>query len=121
LESSISEKTKNSQSERRGSIVKSIDKLASSIATYEANPAAASSSSSSMMPMFLALQMQQQAQHQAQQQQLQQQLQFQQSLLQRDVELQIRGVEAQVKGQGEAMMKVLSSLKMRERKERKEK
>jgi len=64
------------------------------------------------------MQMQQQAQAQ---QQAQQQLQFQQSLLQRDVELQIRGVEAQVKGQGEAMMKVLSSLKMRERKERKEK
>jgi len=82
-ESSISKKTKSSQSERRGSIVKSIDKLASSIATDEANSAAAASSSS-MMPMFLALQMQQQAQQQAQQQQLQQQLQFQQSLLQRD-------------------------------------
>jgi len=97
---SISEKTKNSQSKRRGSIVKSIDKLASSIATDETNSAAAASSSS-MMPMFLALQRQQQAQ----QQQLQQQLQFQQSLLQRDVEMQIRGVEAPVKGQGEAMMK----------------
>jgi len=64
-ESSISKKTKSSQSERRGSIVKSIDKLASSIATDEANSAAAASSSS-MMPMFLALQMQQQAQQQAQ-------------------------------------------------------
>jgi hypothetical protein len=30
--------------------------------------------------------------------------------MQRDVEMQIRGVEAQVKGQGEAMMKVLHSL-----------
>jgi hypothetical protein len=60
LESSISKKTKNSQSKRRGSSVKSIDKLASSIVTDEANSAAAASSSS-MMPMFLALQMQQQA------------------------------------------------------------
>ncbi len=35
--------------------------------------------------------------------------------------MQNRGVEAQVKGQGEAMKKVLSSLKKRERKERKKK
>jgi len=54
-----------------------------------------------MMLMFMVMQMQQQ---------LQQQLQFQQALMQRDVEMQIRGVEAQVKGQGEAMMKVLHSL-----------
>jgi len=54
-ECSISEKTKNSLSERRGSIVKSIDKLASSIvSTDEANSAAAASSSS-MMPMFLVM------------------------------------------------------------------
>ena len=67
-----------------------------------------------MMPMFLVMQMQQQAQQQAQQQsqqqQLQQQLQFQQALMKRDVESQIKGVEAQVRGQGEAMMKVLHSL-----------
>ena len=31
--------------------------------------------------------------------------------MQRDVESQIKGVEAQVRGQGEAMMKVLHSLK----------
>ena len=38
--------------------------------------------------------------------------------MQRDVEMQIRGVEAQVKGQGEAMMKVLQPLKKRDRKKR---
>jgi hypothetical protein len=41
LESSLSnEKTKNSFSEKRGSIVKSIDKLASSLSMDEANNAA---------------------------------------------------------------------------------
>jgi 16S rRNA C1402 (ribose-2'-O) methylase RsmI len=113
-ESLSNEKTKNSLSERRVSIVKSIDKLASSIVlTDEANSAAAVSSSS-MMPMFLVIQMQQQAQQQtqqqSQQQQLQQQLQFQQALMQRDFESQIKGVEAQVRDQREAMMKVLHSL-----------
>jgi len=109
-ESLSNEKTKISLSERRGSIVKSMDKLASSIvSTDEANSAAAGSSSS-MMPMFLVMQMQQQAQQQSQQQQLQQQLQFQQALMQRDVESQIKGVEAQVRDQREAMMKVLHSL-----------
>ena len=39
------QKTKNSASEKRGSIVKSIDKLASSIATDEANSAALASAS----------------------------------------------------------------------------
>ncbi len=61
--------------------------------------------------MFLVMQMQQQAQQQSQQQSQQQQLQFQQALMQRDVESQITGVEAQVRGQGEVMMKVLHSLK----------
>jgi hypothetical protein len=51
--------------------------------------------------MFLMMQMQQQAQ---------QQLQFQQALMQRDFESQIKGVEAQVRDQREAMMKVLHSL-----------
>jgi hypothetical protein len=111
-ESSLSnEKTKNSLSEKRGSIVKSIDKLASSIATDEAS-AVAVASSSSMMPMFMVMQMQQQSQ---------QQMQFQQAFLQREVETQIKGVEAQVKGQGEAMMKVLHAIKKRDKKERKKK
>jgi hypothetical protein len=69
-ESSLSnEKTKSSLSDKRGSIVKSIDKLASSIASDEAS-SAASASSASMMPMFMMLQMQQQQQQQ--QMQLQQ-------------------------------------------------
>jgi hypothetical protein len=46
--------------ERRESIVKSIDKLASSIATDEANSVAATSSST-MMPMFMVMQMQRSA------------------------------------------------------------
>jgi len=37
--------------------------------------------------------------------------------MQRDVESQIKGVEAQVRGQGEAMMKVLHSLKKGKRKQ----
>jgi len=50
------EKTKNSLSgERRGSIVKSIDKLASSIAADEVN-AVAAAFSSSMNPMFMVMQ-----------------------------------------------------------------
>jgi hypothetical protein len=57
-ESLSNEKTKNSLSERKGSIVKSIDKLASSIASDEVNSIAAASLSS-MMPMFLVMQMQQ--------------------------------------------------------------
>jgi len=57
-ESLSNKKTKNSLSKRRGSIVKSIDKLASSIATDEANSAAAASSSL-LMRMFLVMQMQQ--------------------------------------------------------------
>jgi len=61
--SSSSEKTKNSSlSEKRGSIVKSIDKLASSISADEANTAAAASTSGGIMPMMLMMQMQQQQQ-----------------------------------------------------------
>jgi len=113
-ESSLSnEKSKNSLSEKRGSIVESIDKLASSIATDEASVVAVASSSS-MMPMFMVMQMQMQ-------QQSQQQMQFQQAFLQREVETQIKGVEAQVKGQGEVMMKVLHAIKKRDKKERKKK
>jgi hypothetical protein len=37
--------------------------------------------------------------------------------MERDVESQIKGVEAQVRGQGEAMMKVLHSLKKGKRKQ----
>ncbi len=59
----LSEKTKNSLSEKRGSIVKSIDKLASSIASDEAN-SVASASNSAMMPMMMLMQMQQQQQQQ---------------------------------------------------------
>jgi len=69
------EKTKNSLSEKRGSIVKSIDKLASSLTTDDANNAAMASASvsSSMMPMMFMMQMQHQQQMQQQQQQQQQQ------------------------------------------------
>jgi hypothetical protein len=62
--------------EKRGSIAKSIDKLASLIASDEAN-SAESASSGSMMLMMLMLQMQQQ--HQQQLQQMQQQQAFMQS------------------------------------------
>jgi hypothetical protein len=87
------EKTKNSSlSERRGSIVKSTDKLASSIASDEAS-AATSASSASMMPMFMVMQMQQQQQ---QSQHLQQQMHYQQFMVQKEVEMQLKGVEAQV-------------------------
>ncbi len=48
---------------------------------------------------------------------MQQQMEFQWALLQRDVEMQIKGVEAQVKGQGDSMMKVLEGLKKREKRE----
>jgi hypothetical protein len=75
--SSLNEKTKNSLSEKRGSIVKSIDKLASCLTTDEANSAAmaSASASSGMMPMMLMMQMQhqqQQLQYQQQQQMMQQ-------------------------------------------------
>jgi hypothetical protein len=54
---SSNEKMKNSSlSERRGSIVKSIDRLASSIASGKASTAA-SASSASMMPMLMMMQM----------------------------------------------------------------
>ncbi len=56
------EKTKNSQSDKRGSIVKSIDKLATSINTDEANNGV-SASSASLMPMMLMQMMQQQQEH----------------------------------------------------------
>jgi hypothetical protein len=72
-ESSLSnEKTKNSLSEKRGSIVKSIDKLASSLSTDDANNAAMASAtaSSSMMPMMFMMQMQHQQQQQQQMQQV---------------------------------------------------
>jgi len=74
--SSLNKKMKNSTSEKRGSIVKSIDKLASSIAMDETNSASmeSASASSGMMPMMLMMQMQ----HQQQQMQLQYQHQIQQ-------------------------------------------
>ncbi len=53
-------KTKN-LSDKRGSIVKSIDKLASSIASDEANTSA-TALTSTMMPMIMVMQMQQQQQ-----------------------------------------------------------
>jgi hypothetical protein len=110
--SSSNEKTKNSSlSEKRGSIVKSIDKLASSIASNEIS-SAATASSLTMMPMLMVMQMQQQ-----QVQMMQQQMEFQWYLLHRYMEMQIKGVGAQVKGQGDVMMKVLEELKKREKKE----
>jgi hypothetical protein len=54
-ESLSNKKMKNSLSERRGLIVKSIDKLASSIVTTDEANSAAAASSSSMMPMFLVM------------------------------------------------------------------
>jgi hypothetical protein len=56
---------------------------------------------------------------QQQQQQLQQQMQFQQAFLQREVGIQIKGVEAQVKSSSETMMKVLRGMKRKEQKEKK--
>jgi hypothetical protein len=54
--SSSNKKMKNSSfSEKRGSIVKSIDKLASSITTDEFNIAAMASTSGGMMPMMLMM------------------------------------------------------------------
>jgi len=92
------EKTKNSLSEKRGSIVKSIDKLASSLTTDDANNAAMASASvsSSMMPMMFMMQMQHQQQMQQQQQQQQQQ-QMQQVLLQTQLEMQMKGFMKKLK------------------------
>jgi len=90
-------------SEKRGSIVKSIDKLASSITTDEANSAAMASASSGMMPMMLMmLMMQQQQQHQQQivqqeqqyqQQMQQQQMMQQQAFMQSQMELQLKAMQ----------------------------
>jgi hypothetical protein len=112
------EKTKNSLSEKRGSIVKLIDKLASSIATDEAK-STASESFASLMLMFMIQQMQQQQQQSQQQMQLQ--LQLQQAIMQRDVEMQINGAEVQMKGQSEVMLRVLIDMKKRDKKKKKRK
>ncbi len=72
----MNEKTKNSLSDKRGSIVRSIDKLASSIVSDEVR----SDISASMMPMMPMLQMQQ----------LQQ---MEQAFLQSQIEFQMRGIE----------------------------
>jgi hypothetical protein len=80
----LNEKMKNSLS-KRGSIVKSIDKLASTITTDEANSAATAlalaAASSNMMPMMFMMQMQMQ----------QQQQQMQQAFMQSQMELQMKG------------------------------
>jgi hypothetical protein len=70
----LNEKTKNSLSDKRGSIVKSIGKLASSIMSDEANSAASASSASMVM---LQMQLQQQQQQQMQQAFMQSQMEFQ--------------------------------------------
>jgi hypothetical protein len=93
---SSSEKTTNSSlSEKRGSIVKSIDKLASSISADEANTAAMASTSGGIMPMMLMMQMQQQQYQQQiaqQQQQYQQQMQ-QQAFMQSQMEVQLKAMQ----------------------------
>jgi hypothetical protein len=72
MESSLFNKSaKNSLSEKRDSIVKSFDKLVSSIVSNEANSAA----SASMMLMLMLLHMQQQA------------------FMQSQVEIQMKGIE----------------------------
>jgi hypothetical protein len=104
------EKIKNSSlSESRGSIVKSIGKLASSIALDEASTAANVPSAS----MIMLMQMQQESQ------QLQQQIYFQQAIMQREVEVQIKGVKVWMKGQREVMLRVLKEMKKRDKKEKK--
>jgi hypothetical protein len=94
--SSLNEKIKNSLSEERGSIVKSIDKLASCLTTDEANSAAmaSASASSGMMPMMLMMQMQQQQQMQLQYQQQQQMMQ--QAFMQSQMELQVKSMQGQM-------------------------
>jgi hypothetical protein len=96
--SSLNEKTKNSLSEKRGSFVKSIDKLASCLTTDEANSAAmaSASASSGMMPMMLMMQMQHQQHQQQQQMQLQyqqQQQMMQQAFMQSQMELQVKSMQ----------------------------
>jgi hypothetical protein len=87
-----SEKTKNSSlSEKRGSIVKSIDKLASSISADEANTAAVASTSGGVMPMMLMMQMQQQQQYEQQMQQ--QQMMQQQAFMQSQMEVQLKAMQ----------------------------
>jgi hypothetical protein len=84
--SSSSEKMKNSSlSDKRGSIVKSIDKLASSISADEA------STSGGIMLMMLMMQMQQQQQYQ---QQMQQQMMMQQqAFMQSQMEVQLKAMQ----------------------------
>jgi len=90
-----SEKTKNSSlSEKRGSIVKSIDKLASSISADEANTAAMASTSGGIMPMMLMMQMQQQQQYEQQMQQ--QQMMQQQAFMQSQMEVQLKAMQARL-------------------------
>jgi len=111
--SSLNEKTKNSLSEKRGSIVKSIDKLASCLTTDEANSAAmaSASASSGMMPMMLMMQMQhqQQQQQQMQLQYQQQQQMMQQAFMQSQMELQVKSMQG----------RMLRKLRKKERKKKK--
>jgi len=110
--SSLNEKTKNSLSEKRGSIVKSIDKLASCLTADEANSAAmaSASASSGMMPMMLMMQMQHQQQQQQMQLQYQQQQQMmQQAFMQSQMELQVKSMQG----------RMLRKLRKKERKRKK--
>jgi len=111
--SSLNEKTKNSLSEKRGSIVKSIDKLASCLTADEANSAAmaSASASSGMMPMMLMMQMQhqQQQQQQMQLQYQQQQQMMQQAFMQSQMELQVKTMQG----------RMLRKLRKKERKRKK--
>jgi hypothetical protein len=119
-----SEKTKNSSlSEKRGSIVKSIDKLASSISADEANTAAAASTSGGIMPMMLMMQMQQQQQYQQQMQQQQQQYQQQmqqQQMMQQQAFMQSQ-MEVQLKAMQDRLFKKLKKDKKKQKKRAKKK
>jgi hypothetical protein len=105
VEPSLSSKKrkKSSLSEKRGSIVKSIDKLASSITTDEANSAAMASASSGMMPMMLMMLMMQQQQQQHQQQIVQQEQQYQQQMQQQQMMQQQAFMQSQMELQLKAM------------------
>jgi hypothetical protein len=47
-------------------------------------------------------------------------MQFQQDIMQKEVKMQLKGVEVQMKGQKEAMMRFLKEIKKRRRKRRKQ-
>jgi hypothetical protein len=49
----------------------------------------------------------------------QQQMQFQQAIMQREVEMQIKGLKAQMKEHSEAMMKFLKEMKKEDKKKKK--